>query len=233
MANRRMVSKSISYSKQVSSISEFAQLLFTWIIPHLDDFGRIDGDPEVIKAMVMPLSKRPTKDFEKSIRMMVKHGLIDRYKVEGRSVIEYPAFDRHQTGLNKRTKSRYPDNPNDPRSSKNFQEITKSYYPNEGNITEHNQIEKNKSYPVTQDNKINFIPKNENEKIALEAWEDLEPENPENFPMYLRLLERGLKPHDLETLKDEALSFIGVANTAAYFISKAKKKLGMADNEKL
>lgn len=109
MANRRMLSKSISTSLRVNRISEFAQLLFTWIIPHTDDFGRIDGEPEVIKALVMPFSKRKVQDFIKALIEMSQVGLIQWYRTEGKAVIEIVNSDLHQSNLiSKRTKSYFP-----------------------------------------------------------------------------------------------------------------------------
>jgi len=51
---RRMLSRTISISKKLSKVSDQAALLFSWIIPHVDDDGRIEGDPQTIKAQVVP-----------------------------------------------------------------------------------------------------------------------------------------------------------------------------------
>lgn len=121
MANRRLLSKSISTSFRINKLSEFAQLLFTWMIPHTDDFGRVDGNPEVIKALVMPFSKRKPEDFVKAIKQMEEFGLISWYEESQKIVIEVVNSDEHQSGLlSKRTKSRFP---NRTESSKNFSEF--------------------------------------------------------------------------------------------------------------
>lgn len=39
MANRRMISKSISVSEQANVLADFAALLFIWMLPHTDDWG--------------------------------------------------------------------------------------------------------------------------------------------------------------------------------------------------
>lgn len=108
MATRRMVSKSISTSGKVNQLSEFGQLLFTWIQPHTDDFGRLDGDPVIVKAIVMPLSPRKPKDFEKELAHMAELELIHWYKTAGKSVIEVVGFDDHQANLHKRKRSKFP-----------------------------------------------------------------------------------------------------------------------------
>lgn len=105
-----MLSKSISTSIKVNAAAEYSQLLFTWMIPHTDDFGRLDGDPMVAKAIVRPLDPRPIKDFIAALIQMAELGLIDWYEADGKKVIEIVNADDHQSNLiGKRTKSRFPD----------------------------------------------------------------------------------------------------------------------------
>ena len=127
MANRRMISKSISISLQVNRLSDFAKLLFTWMIPHADDFGRLSGEPEVIKALVVPMMKQGVKEIEKALNEMVKENLVLWYRFKNEKVIQFIKFEEHQTGLNKRTKSRFPD-PNDDEIE--FLGISENFHPN-------------------------------------------------------------------------------------------------------
>jgi hypothetical protein len=141
MANRRMLHKNISYSEQVNSLTDFEKILFTWAIPHLDDFGRIEGDAPVLKAKVMPMDKRTVKEFKAAIERLEKTGLIITYKVGTKTVIVYPKFDSYQTGLNKRTKSRFPDPPD--KFFKEFPEIPRYSNPTQPNLTEPNLTKPN------------------------------------------------------------------------------------------
>lgn len=109
MANRRMLSKTISTSRKVNLVSDFAKLLFTWIIPHTDDFGRIDGNPEIVKALVMPLNKSGVDEIEAALVEIAQAGLIDWYITEGQSVIQVIQFEEFQSNLHKRTESRFLD----------------------------------------------------------------------------------------------------------------------------
>lgn len=108
MAERRMISKSISVSERVNSMSLFARLLFTWMIPHTDDFGRMTGSPMKVKALVVPMADETKDDVENALREMVEQDLIYWYSVDGKQYIQIKNFDKHQTGLHKRTKSQYP-----------------------------------------------------------------------------------------------------------------------------
>jgi hypothetical protein len=213
MANRRMLHKTISISVQVNSLDEFTQLLFTWCIPHLDDFGKINGDANVIKALVMPMSTRPIADFEESIETLIKVCLIERYTIDGISVIEYPSFERHQIGLDKRTKSKFPQNP---RNSKNFQEISGNSHATEENRTEDEPnengkednlawlISENKGVTQEEPEVINYAQKSRPTRIAYDAWKKLEPDNMSSFrTTYLAVLDQGLPVELFEKFTEE------------------------------
>jgi hypothetical protein len=109
VAERRMVSKVISISEKVNSLSLFGRLLYTWMIPHTDDFGRLPGSPAKVRALVVPMGDETTKDVEAALFDMVSKDLIQWYEVSGEKYIQITNFDDHQSGLHKRTKSKFPD----------------------------------------------------------------------------------------------------------------------------
>lgn len=112
MATRRMLSKSISLSRQVDSVCEKAQLLFTWMIPHADDEGRMIGDPKYIKVTVVPLktSKGWTiSGVEKCLLELCSVGLIYYWYQAGERYVQFPTWDQYQTiQLDRATLSRIP-----------------------------------------------------------------------------------------------------------------------------
>lgn len=110
-----MLNKSISLSRQVSQLSLKSQFIFTWCIPHLDDFGLIDCDVHVIKAAVFPMTKeiRPA-DIEKFFLEASEKGLITEYQ----DCIEFRGFTNHQSiSAEKRAKSKFPKIPKNPQES--------------------------------------------------------------------------------------------------------------------
>lgn len=111
MAERRMVSKVISISEKVNSLSLFGRLLYTWMIPHADDFGRLPGSPIKIKALVVPMFDETIKDVGAALQDMHQLGIIAWYEVGGEKFIQITNFEDHQQGLHKRTKSKFPDPP--------------------------------------------------------------------------------------------------------------------------
>ena len=144
MARGRMLSKSISTSRKFTELSreagklgEFAQALYLLLIPHSDDFGRLEGDPFTIKHLVHPASSRSELDFGIALQAMAKVKLIEWYGNDGQRFVQITQFERHQSGLHKRTKSVFPDPDG---YSGNFLEI-----PVEQNGTEQNGTEQNEN----------------------------------------------------------------------------------------
>lgn len=122
-----MISKVISISEKVNGLSLFGRLLYTWMIPHTDDFGRMTGSPAKVRALVVPMADETTSDVEQALQDMENRGLIKWYEVDGEKFIQIINFDQHQQGLHKRTKSKFPDPPSNddeiPGSSGNFNNI--------------------------------------------------------------------------------------------------------------
>jgi DnaD/phage-associated family protein len=111
MARGRMVNKKISNSKRVNDLPLQAQLLFTWLIPHLDCNGCFWGSAQMIKSLVLPRKNWTKKQIESWLKIMEASKnsegipLIYRYKVRNFSDAEQylfmPGFDSEQIGLRK------------------------------------------------------------------------------------------------------------------------------------
>lgn len=148
MAKQRMISKVISVSDKVNELPEIMDaLLFTWMIPHTDDFGRLGGTPSKVKGLVVPMRDDIKKeDVGRSLQRLADAGLILWYEAEGERVIQIVGFEKHQQGLHKRTRSQFPDPPAEhdelfsdfPGNSGNYPNI-----PSELNRTELNRTEQN------------------------------------------------------------------------------------------
>jgi len=121
MARGRIISKSISTSEKVNRIlveklksRKFRQpalgpLLYTWLHPHADDFGRMDGSAYWIKYNVIPCIDISEKEIETILQCIVESELILWYDNGGsKKYIQIIGFEEHQTGLHKRTESKFP-----------------------------------------------------------------------------------------------------------------------------
>ncbi|ALA12626.1 DnaD domain protein [Paenibacillus larvae] len=139
MAEKRMISKVISISEKVNMLPDiFDMLLFTWMIPHTDDFGRMVGSPAKVKALVVPMLDKTVRNVEEALGRLAAAGLILWYEAEGEKIIQILNFEKHQQGLHKRTKSKFPDYI--PDDSGNFRGI-----PSEQNRTEEKRTEENRT----------------------------------------------------------------------------------------
>lgn len=102
MAEGRFISRNIAFSEQLGQISMEADYLFMRMLPHLDCEGRITGSPTSIRARVCPLRKEMNDGMVSlSIAELDQNRLIVWYEVDGMQCIEYPNFEKYQTGLRK------------------------------------------------------------------------------------------------------------------------------------
>jgi hypothetical protein len=106
MANRRTLEKQISLSLHVNELSDRAALLYTWAILHADDYGVIRADPRRLKAEVVPLREWASADVQAAVEEWVACGLVSYYHHDGDAYVAFPAFNDHQTGLERRTRAR-------------------------------------------------------------------------------------------------------------------------------
>lgn len=103
MAEKRMLSKVISVSEKVNTLPDiFDMLLFTWMIPHTDDLGRLPGSPAKIKALVAPMIDRSIADVKAALQNMCDQGLILWYESGGEKIIQILGHEKHQEGLKSR-----------------------------------------------------------------------------------------------------------------------------------
>lgn len=113
-----MISKSLSTSEKFANLSEtrnglaeFCQVLYVMLIPHADDFGKLQGDPFTVKHQCFPASPRSAEEFRSALSALHDSELIIWYQVSGKRFVQITNFDPHQTGLHKRTKSTFPEIP--------------------------------------------------------------------------------------------------------------------------
>jgi len=126
VARGRMLSKSLSTSERRAklhevfgppcpqcggSVAEFAQALYPLLVAHADDFGREAGDLFTVKHAIDPSSPRGLQQFQLALKALEVVRLIQWYEADGRTVIQIIAFEEHQTGLHKRTQSKFPEAP--------------------------------------------------------------------------------------------------------------------------
>ncbi len=106
MSRKRYISTDISTDIKLAELSErgfLPLILYTWSIPHMDDWGRITGDSRQFKLLVCPALDVTSKDVDESLDQIAAVGLWNRYEVEGKQTICIPeeSWFKHQSYINK------------------------------------------------------------------------------------------------------------------------------------
>lgn len=135
-----MISKSLSSSRKFAALNheplgEFCQVLYMLLIAHSDDFGRLEGDLFTVKHLVIPSSKRDETQIQQALTALDAVKLIAWYEVDGSRYVQIIDFERHQSGLHKRTSSRFPRVPG---KSRKFSGVPSELKGTEQNGTEEN-----------------------------------------------------------------------------------------------
>jgi len=98
MAERRMLAKRISTDSRVRQLPcPMAKLLFTWMIAHADNAGRLRAEPLYVRATVIPNeSGVGDADVANWLEEMDRLGLIRLYEVDGGRYLHFPAWRKYQ-----------------------------------------------------------------------------------------------------------------------------------------
>jgi DNA-binding XRE family transcriptional regulator len=96
MAKARMLHGKISRSLKVHSLPTKAQLLFSWMITHADDDGRLRGEPNYIKATVVPLENWSLKKINMYLELIKDAQLIYYWELNSAWYVEFVHWKEYQ-----------------------------------------------------------------------------------------------------------------------------------------
>lgn len=115
MARARMLSSRVSTDSKVRALPcAAARLLFTWMIAHADNLGRLRGEPHFVRALVIPHEPDVTdRHVEEWLLAMADSGLISLYESDGGQFIQLTAWEKHQR-LDRMKRSDFPPPPDKP-----------------------------------------------------------------------------------------------------------------------
>ncbi len=237
MAKARMLHKKISISTQVNRLSLPARLLYTWLIPHADDEGRLKGEPEYIKATVVPMTKWSFKNVGSYLNEIKQQRLIHYWEINNEWFIEFIKWNEYQKIRKDRLDpSKLPSflDSKDNQLADNGQPQINHLTP-EDNITESNKVEENKSEykenniavkntskgrEIIKVNPKTFSPLNEKDQAALEAWNKIEPNNPDSFSFYLWAVKQEIPLSKIYEFTSEIKQDSSIENKGAVFNKK-------------
>lgn len=111
----RLLRWQISYDKRVARLLNWkAKLLYTWIIPSLDNLGRIEGEPRLIRSMILPLENLTDKQVAVLLEQIHKGGLLFWYNINGERYLQCPTIEKNiffRVGEGRNRVSDYPPPP--------------------------------------------------------------------------------------------------------------------------
>lgn len=103
----RMIKESICTSDKIAGLTDFEFRLWIGLITAVDDAGRGDARPAIIKGKVFPLRDRVTvKDIEVALHGLAAKGCVSLYRVGGKPYFWLPTWAEHQRI--DRAKPKYP-----------------------------------------------------------------------------------------------------------------------------
>ena len=93
----RIIKESIHSSEDVNKMTDFQFRLWISLITYVDDFGRGDARPAIIKGSCFPLRGRITvTDIDAALRALAGIGCVGLYKVDGKPYLYFPTWESHQ-----------------------------------------------------------------------------------------------------------------------------------------
>lgn len=103
----RIIKESIHTSEDVNRMTDFQFRLWVSLITYVDDYGRGDARPAVVKGSCFPLRDRITiKDIDAALRALADIGCVSLYEVDGKPYLYFPTWESHQRIQTR--KSRFP-----------------------------------------------------------------------------------------------------------------------------
>ena len=106
----RIIKESIAKSEKVNGLTDFQFRLWVHLITYVDDYGRGDARPAIIKGSCFPFRDRMTnRDIEKGLADLADAGCVSLYSVDGKPYLHFPNWEQHQRVRSKISKCPAPE----------------------------------------------------------------------------------------------------------------------------
>ena len=108
----RVIRGAINSSASLSRVSIGAELTFDRLITAVDDYGRYDARPVILKAGLFPVRAGATpKKIAGWVAELAHEGCIRLYEVDGRPYLAMTAWEKHRGKGRRGTESKFPEPP--------------------------------------------------------------------------------------------------------------------------
>ena len=104
----RIIKDALCRSDTVNAMTDFQFRLWVSLITYVDDYGRGDARPAIIKGFCFPLRPKISENnIVKGLNALAIICALMLYRVDGRDYLAFPTWEQHQNVRNKRSK--FPD----------------------------------------------------------------------------------------------------------------------------
>lgn len=177
----RIIKESICASDTIDCLSWFEEVFFYRLMVNVDDYGRLDARPAILKARMFPLKTNVSeKTIAETLSKLESAGLLQTYSVNEKPFLALITWAEHQTIRN--LKSKYP-SPDDADSTAieincNQLQADASKCPRNPIQSESNPIQfKSKSNPIAFDRFWTVYPKKTAKAVAQKAFDKIAPDD--------------------------------------------------------
>lgn len=102
----RIIKDSICTSSSVNELSAFEETFFVRLIVNVDDYGRFDARPAILKSRLFPLKAITEKQISNALRKLSTLNIVNLYEVDGKPYVMFVNWKQHQTI--RAARSKYP-----------------------------------------------------------------------------------------------------------------------------
>lgn len=95
MARKRMISPDIWEDEKFSKLDFVGRLLFIGLITQANDYGKLRGNPTLLKSKIFPYDDKKI-NIEEQLQQLAELGLIIVYEVNGEKFIKIKNWFKHQ-----------------------------------------------------------------------------------------------------------------------------------------
>lgn len=102
----RLIKESVCTSEKVNGLTDFQFRLWALLITYVDDYGRGDARPAVIRGRCFPLRMETVteKRITEGLKALEEAGCIVEYEANDGRYLCFPNWEKHQTIRNKKSK---------------------------------------------------------------------------------------------------------------------------------
>jgi len=99
----RIIKESFRFSEKINRLTDFQFRLWVSLITYVDDYGRGDARPAIIRGACFPLRERLSNaDLDAALNALAGTGCVELYQVDGRPYLCFPNWQSHQRVRNSR-----------------------------------------------------------------------------------------------------------------------------------